>query len=384
MKLLTWLTVGLMACSNNGSEPPTQEEPPVTPPVTSVALRLEVVASGLNNPVYLTSPRGDARLFVVEQPGRIRIVSNGSLLPTPFLDITSKVGSGGERGLLSVAFDPAYATSGLFFVNYTDLQGHTRIERYRVGSNANVADAASARLVLMIEQPFANHNGGHVLFGLDGMLYIPMGDGGSAGDPGNRAQDRSNMLGDLLRLDVSQEPYRIPANNPYVGQSSVRNEIWAYGLRNPWRIWFDRTDNLLYIADVGQGQQEEVNVVPAATGGQNYGWRLMEGNSCFNPTNCDRTGLTLPVLTYSHNDGCSITGGIVYRGSRIPALRGHYFYSDYCEGWVRSFRYVNGSATEQRTWQVGSPRSITSYGEDSAGEMYLMSGNGTVYRFVAN
>ena len=382
MKVVTWLALGLLACSNDPEPEPIIEEPPVTPPVTTVELRLETVASGLSNPLYLTAPTGDPRLFIVEQPGRIRVVANDALLPTPFLDITSKIASGGERGLLSMAFHPQYATNGFFYVNYTDTRGNTVVERYRVGSNPNVADASSARPVINIDQPFSNHNGGHILFGPDGMLYIPMGDGGSAGDPGNRAQDRANLLGDLLRLDLSVEPYRIPTNNPYVGQSSARNEIWAYGLRNPWRIWFDRTANLLYIADVGQGQQEEINVVPAATGGQNYGWRIMEGSACYNAPTCDRNGLTLPVLTYSHSEGCSVTGGIVYRGNRIPAIRGHYFYSDYCNGWVRSFRYANGTAADQRTWNVGSVGNVLSYGEDAAGEMYLLSSNGRVYRFA--
>lgn len=382
MKILGCLVLGLLACSNDASNPPKQDDPPVTPP-SAVELRLETVASGLSGPLYLTAPPADTRLFVVEQPGRIRIIANDALLPTPFLDITGKIASGGERGLLSVAFHPQYVSNGFFYVNYTDRNGHTVVERYRVSSNPNVADAASARPVLNIDQPFANHNGGHILFGPDGMLYIAMGDGGSGGDPGNRAQDRSNLLGDLLRIDVSVEPYRIPTNNPFVGMSSVRNEIWAYGLRNPWRIWFDRAANLLYVADVGQNQVEEINVVPAGTGGINYGWRIMEGSNCYNAASCDRTNLTLPVLTYTHADGCSITGGIVYRGNRIPAIRGHYFYSDYCNGWVRSFRYANGTVTDQRTWNVGSVGQVMSYGEDAAGEMYLLSSNGRVYRFAA-
>ena len=388
MKIQHWFLFGAVACSSGTDDPnnPQPPEPPVTPPITNVSLAVEVVASGLSNPVHLTAPANDSRLFVVEQPGRIRIISGGTVVPTPFLDITSKVRSGGEQGLLSMAFDPRYATNGFFYVNYTDLQGHTRVERYRVSSNANVADPASARQILFVEQPYSNHNGGHIVFGPDGMLYIAMGDGGAGGDPQNRAQDRTNLLGDLLRIDVSQgDPYAIPSSNPFFAQSSARNEIWAYGLRNPWRIAFDRVDNLLYVADVGQNAIEEINVVPATAGGINYGWRIMEGRNCFNPSsNCNQTGLTLPAVTYTHAEGCSVTGGLVYRGSRIPAIRGHYFYSDWCQGWIKSFRYANGGATDQRTWNVGSIGNVLSFGEDATGEMYVLSQNGRVYRFISS
>jgi glucose/arabinose dehydrogenase len=367
-----------LACSSDGeTQTPTD--------ITDLRLALEVVASGLNNPLYLTAPAGDPRLFVVTQNGTIRIVQNGQLLATPFLDVASKITSGGERGLLSVAFDPAYATNGFFYVNYTDRNGHTVVERYRVSSDANRADAASAKQILFVQQPFANHNGGHQVFGLDGMLYVAMGDGGSGGDPQNNGQNRNSLLGKLLRIDVSRgDPYAIPSDNPFVGQTGARGEVWAYGLRNPWRIWFDPTDRQLYVADVGQNAIEEVNVVAATTRGVNYGWRIMEGASCFNPSSgCDRTGLTLPALTYTHAGGaCSVTGGIVYRGARIPELRGHYFYGDYCAGWVKSFRYANGQATDEKTWDVGDVGSILSFGEDATGEMYLLSANGRVYRFV--
>ncbi|MSR07105.1 MAG: glucose dehydrogenase [Gemmatimonadetes bacterium] len=350
----------------------------------AVKLRLEPVATGLSSPLYVTAPLGDARIFIVEQIGRIRIVKNGQLLATPFLDIRSKVASGGERGLLSVAFHPSYAANGFFFVNYTDLNGDTRVERYHVSSNADVGDPASAKPILSVAQPFSNHNGGHVLFGPDGYLYIGMGDGGSGGDPQGNGQNRNTLLGDLLRIDVNNgDPYAIPATNPFVGQPGIRGEIWAWGLRNPWRFAFDRSAVLLYIADVGQNQWEEVNVASATAGGLNYGWNVMEGTHCYpSGTGCTSAGLVQPALEYSHTDGCSITGGFVYRGSRIPEIAGHYFYGDYCSGWIRSFRYVNGKAQDQTQWDIPVVSTLSSFGEDGLGELYVMSQGGEVYRIV--
>jgi hypothetical protein len=370
----------VLGCSDDAG---TQPDDPDTPP--GFELRVEVVASGLSNPLHLTAPTGDSRLFVVEQPGRIRIIQNGQLLATPFIDLTAKVLSGGERGLLSMAFDPAYATNGHFYVNYTDRTGDTVVERYRVSSDPNRGDPASAKLILFVNQPFANHNGGHVLFGPDGKLYVGMGDGGSGGDPQRNGQNRNTLLGKLLRIDVSRgDPYAIPPDNPFVGQGGARGEVWAYGLRNPWRIWFDRTDRILYVADVGQNQDEEVNAVEQSSAGVNYGWNVMEGRQCFNASSCNQSGLTLPVVTYGHSGGaCSVTGGLVYRGQRIPEIRGHYFYADYCAGWVRSFRLTNGAAADPRDWSVGAVGSILSFGEDAAGEMYLLSANGRVYRFLS-
>ena len=379
-KAVTLLPLLLLGCSDDaGTEP---EEPILSSDFT---LRLEVVASGLSNPLHLTTPAGDPRLFVVEQPGRIRIIQNGQLVATPFIDLTPKIASGGERGLLAMAFDPAYATNGFFYVNYTDRQGDTVVERYRVSADPNRADPASARQILFVDQPFANHNGGHVLFGPDGMLYIAMGDGGSGGDPQGNGQRRNTLLGKLLRVDVSRgDPYAIPPNNPFVGEGGARGEIWAYGLRNPWRVWFDRTDQVLYVADVGQNQVEEVNAVLQTTAGVNYGWNVMEGRQCFSGGSCSQTGLTLPVVTYPHSGGnCSVTGGIVYRGEAIPEIHGHYFYSDYCAAWVRSFRLANGAATDAREWTVGPLEGVLSFGEDASGEMYLLSATGRVYRFVA-
>jgi hypothetical protein len=367
-----------LACASDSSQPPITE-----PPVDSVAARLEPVLTGLQMPLHLSAPGGDPRLFVVEQRGVIHVARNGQLLTTPFLDIRSKVRSGGEQGLLSVAFHPAYASNGFFYVNYTDVNGDTRVERYHATPTADVADAGSAKLILAVDQPFSNHNGGHILFGPDGMLYIAMGDGGSGGDPQNNGQNRSTLLGDLLRINVDQgDPYAVPADNPFVNQTQARGEIWAWGLRNPWRIAFDRTDGMLYIADVGQNAWEEVNVVSATAKGLNFGWNVMEGAHCFSSSSCSQSGLTLPVLEYGHSDGCSITGGVVYRGNRIPALRGHYFYADYCRGWVRSFRFSNGSASSRRSWEFGNIGSVTSFGEDAAGDLYVLSSNGTVYRLV--
>lgn len=357
---------------------------PGSPAPAQDSVRLQEVAQGLERPLFLASPPGDPRLFVVEQPGRVRIIENGQLQATPFLDITDRVRSGGERGLLGLAFHPAFANNGWFFVNYTGEDGATRIERYqvRVGGR-NFADPASARRLMTIPQPFANHNGGMITFGQDGMLYIGMGDGGSGGDPQNNGQSLNTLLGKMLRIDVDRgDPYGVPADNPYVGRAGARPEIWATGLRNPWRFSIDRTAGLLYVADVGQNAWEEVHVVPAREAGVNYGWKIMEGAHCFRTEECDRTGLHIPQLEYSHSDGCSITGGYVYRGRQLPSLVGHYFYADYCKGWVRSFRFADGRAADQRAWELGDVGQIMSFGQDAAGELYLLSTNGKVYRLA--
>jgi glucose/arabinose dehydrogenase len=358
---------------------------PAGPPA-DVSLRVAEVASGLSNPVYLTTPAGDPRLFVVEQVGRVRIIKNGVLLPQPFLDITARVLSGGERGLLSIAFHPRYATNGYVYASYTDLAGDTRIERYSVSpTNPDAADPASAQLVLSVAQPFANHNGGLVVFGPDGMFYVGLGDGGSVGDPQNNGQSTATLLGKLLRLDVDGgTQYAIPAGNPFIGQAGARGEIWALGLRNPWRFAFDRVASLVYVADVGQNAWEEISVVAANRPGVNYGWRILEGTRCYAAATCNAQGLERPVVEYSHDDGaCSVTGGAPYRGSLIPSIGGHYFYSDVCAGFLRSFRYENGQAVDQRTWDVGPLGSVLSFGEDAAGELYLLSANGRVYRLEA-
>ena len=379
---LTAVLVCALACSAN-----TPGGPP--PPGATGTLDLQLVASGLNSPLYLTAPIGDARLFIVEQAGRIRIVRAGQLLARPFLDLTDRVASSGEEGLLGLAFHPNYASNGYFYVDYTHLNNardtlYTLVERYSVSAVPDSADSASHKLLLRIVQPYPNHNGGLVMFGPDGMLYIGMGDGGGAGDPQNRAQNPDSLLGKLLRIDVDGgDPYGIPAGNPFATSGGAK-EIWAVGLRNPWRFAFDRVAGLLYIADVGQDLWEEVDVAPAGQGGLNYGWPIMEGLHCFRPNPCSTTGLVQPVIEYGHaNNGCSITGGFVYRGSRAPSLVGHYFYSDYCSGWVRSFSYANGAVTGQTSWSLNvSLGNVLSFGEDSAGELYVLSGGGSVYRIT--
>jgi glucose/arabinose dehydrogenase len=348
-------------------------------------LTVQEVATGLTSPTYVTSPPGDSRLFVVEQLGRIRIIENGQLLPTPFLDIASRISSGGERGLLSVAFHPSYKTNGFFYVYFTAANGDIRVERYSVSANANIANAASSKLIITAPHSSApNHNGGLAMFGPDGKLYLGLGDGGGGGDPFGNGQNKTTLLGALLRIDVDNgDPYSIPAGNPYIGVSGARPELWAIGLRNPWRYSFDKQSGLLYIADVGQDRLEEVNVVPATQAGINFGWNIMEGMSCYNATTCDKTGLQLPVIDYSHSNGaCSITGGFVYRGSAMPEVAGQYFYSDYCAGFLKSFRFSNGAATDAHDWNVGSIGSITSFGEDASGELYMTSSNGKVYKLT--
>jgi glucose/arabinose dehydrogenase len=375
MSRLLLLLVTLAGCSGSST--------PASDPIVGAPARLRAVevVSGLTNPVYLTAPEADSRLFVVEQPGRIRIIRNGSLIAQPFLDITSKVGYGGERGLLSVAFDPTYATTGHFWVNYTSLLGDTRIERYTVSqANPDVADAGSAKLMLAIMQPYTNHNGGHILFGPDRMLYIGMGDGGSGGDPQGHGQNQNSLLGKMLRIDVrSGDPYSIPQSNPFRGRTDAKPEIWATGMRNPWRFAFDTAAGLIYIADVGQNEYEEINAQPLSAAGLNYGWNRMEGKHCYRIV-CSQDGLVIPVHEYDHGSGCSITGGFVYRGTKLTGLKGHYFYSDYCEGWLRSLRVVNGQAQDHTEWPIGSVGQVLSFGEDAAGELYILSGNGRVYR----
>lgn len=366
------------------------------PPHPDIALRLEPIAGAPdlgNTPLFLSAPPGDnTRLFVVEKGGMIKIidmvgVGAPQVLPTPFLNLSTSISTAGEGGLLGLAFHPNFSGNGFFYVNVINLSGDTEIRRYTVSANPNVADTATETLIIRIDQPAAtNHKAGWLGFGQDGFLYAALGDGGA--NSGN-GQDLTTLLGKILRLDVSVLPYAIPAGNPFVGMTG-EDEIWAYGLRNPWRPSFDRVTGDLYVADVGQGRQEEVNVSTAANGagrGINYGWDTMEGSLCFNPmAGCVMTGLALPVVEYDHSAGaCSITGGYVYRGAAIPALQGTYFYADFCAGFVRSFRLVNGAATEQFEWAALSPGvNITSFGEDAAGELYIMTAGGGLFRIVAN
>lgn len=346
-------------------------------------VKLERVVSGLSNPVYVThAGDGSGRLFAVEQAGIIRIVQKGALLPTPFLDIRDRVESGGEKGLLSVAFHPNYETNRRFFVDYTSRRGgqlKTIIAEYKVSAiDPNVADPTSERVLLEIDQPFSNHNGGLVKFGPDGMLYIGMGDGGSGGDPLGHGQNLNSLLGDLLRIDVDRgTPYTIPPDNPFVGRADAKGEIWAYGLRNPWRFSFDRCTGRLFLADVGQNRWEEVDLIEK---GGNYGWNIMEGAHCFRPpTGCNTTGLKLPIAEYDHSLGCSITGGYVYRGKQYADLVGRYFFGDFCSGrlWALT-ETASGSWTMTELLQTGL--SISSFGEDQEGELYIVDYNGSIYR----
>jgi glucose/arabinose dehydrogenase len=314
-------------------------------------------------------------------------VKDGVLLAEPFLDLSAKVSTDGERGLLGLAFDPDYATTGSFVVHYTDLAGNTALSRFQVSVNPDVADPASEQVILTAAQPASNHNGGQVLFGPDGFLYLGLGDGGGSGDPDGRGQNLSDLLGSILRIDVrTGDLYAVPPDNPFVGNPSARPEVWSYGLRNPWRFSFDRANGDLYIADVGQNQLEEIDISTATDGagrGVNYGWNIMEGSQCFGSSGCDQAGLTLPVLEYSHREGCSITGGYVYRGSAIPAVQGHYFYSDFCQRWVRSFRYAGGVVTEETSWPtLVTGGTVVSFGEDAAGELYILEAEGRVSRIV--
>ena len=327
-------------------------------------MRLVPVVSGLDAPVHVAVPAGEpGRLYVVEQAGVIRVVVNGRLRAAPFLDIRSLVRSGGEQGLLSVAFHPDYARTRRFYVNYTDLRGDTRVVEYR--SDGTRAQPATRRELLRVAQPYANHNGGGIAFGPDGKLYVGMGDGGSGGDPEDRAQDLRSQLGKLLRLDVDR--------------AGAKPELVALGLRNPWRFSFDRATGDLWIADVGQGDWEEIDVLRAGWSGlPNFGWDVWEGRARFEDKPLGPGRLVQPVAVYSHGAGCSVTGGFVYRGKAVPALAGRYLYGDYCSGTIWSLAAKGGKAVPRR--EPFSVADLVSFGEDAAGELYAVSHGGTVYR----
>lgn len=370
----------LAACGDDSNDPPTPQPTPLT-------LAVELVAN-VDVPVKLTAPAGDPRLFVATKGGTVRIIQDGTLLPTPFLDISSIVHQNSEQGFLGLAFDPAYATNGRFFVSYTSSANENVVASYTVSTaDPNVANPVAEDIRLRVPQPRSNHNGGNIVFGPDGYLYVGRGDGGGGGDPDHNGQSTATLLGKILRLDVSgASGYSIPSTNPFFGSTESRPEIWSWGLRNPWQFTFDRANGDLYIADVGQDDWEEVNVATAASGAGrslNFGWNIMEGLHCYEPSSgCNMSGLTLPVLEYGHDDGCSIAGGYVYRGSAIPELQGTYFYGDLCSSWIRSFRYADGSATEQGDTglDVGG---IIAFGEDAAGELYILTTEGAIYRIVA-
>jgi len=348
-------------------------------PGAQTAIDLDLVVDGLERPVFVGhAGDGSGRLFVLEQPGRIRIVADGALRARPFLDLTSRVRSGGERGLLGLAFHPDFASNRRFFVNYTrEPDGATVIAEYRTTRLDPDRASRVERVLLTVAQPFSNHNGGMLAFGPDGHLYIALGDGGSGGDPRNHAQNRNSLLGKILRIDVDGgRPYAIPPDNPFA-DGGGRREVFALGLRNPWRFSFDRRSGRLFAGDVGQNQSEEIDIIRR---GRNYGWPIMEGPLCFRPpTGCDRSGLTLPIASYRHVGGrCSITGGYVYRGSAIPELVGTYLSGDFCSGEVFGLR------ARERSLLLDTELQISSFGEDQAGEVYVVDlGGGAVYRIVS-
>jgi len=352
------------------------------------AQQLEWVADGFTQPVDVTHAGDDSgRLFIAEQGGTVRVLQGGNLQSEPYLDLRSVTRSRGEQGLLGIAFHPEFATNGRLFVHYTDTSGATVLAEFQAASaTATSIDATTERVVLRLSQPYANHNGGQIAFGPDGYLYLALGDGGSGGDPLRAGQDLSSWLGTLLRIDVDgAAPYEVPATNPFVAVDGAAPEIWAYGLRNPWRFSFDRGTGDLWIADVGQNAVEEVNRQPAASrGGENYGWRIMEGDACFDPpTGCDPSGLTLPVITYTHASGWgrSITGGFVYRGNAVPELVGAYVFGDYVSGRIFVARGADDRWTAEPLLTAGFR--ISTFGEDEAGELYVADhAGGVLYRFA--
>jgi glucose/arabinose dehydrogenase len=386
----------------------------VAPKVTWPAISLVQVITGLNQPLHIThAGDGSGRLFIVEQTGRIKVYDN-FIYQGVFLDLSTKVTSTGEQGLLSIAFPPGYSTSGRFYVNYTNLAGDTVIARYKISTDPNKAEAASEEILLSIDQPYANHNGGQLAFGPDGYLYIGMGDGGSGGDPENRAQNPADLLGKVLRIDTeftgtpappptgsrilflpalyksgTSNLYRVPPDNPFINSPGYRPEIWASGLRNPWRFSFDRNTGDLYIADVGQNNWEEVNFQSnASPGGENYGWRILEGNHCYNPSSgcVPPPEYVAPVVEYAHgtndDNGCSITGGYIYRGIKYPSMQGIYFYGDFCSGKIWGAARSGSWSSMQLTT---APFMISTFGEDEAGELYIAGyNNGKIYRIQGN
>ncbi|HXC53169.1 MAG TPA: PQQ-dependent sugar dehydrogenase [Candidatus Limnocylindrales bacterium] len=371
------------------------------PSTSGTALDAVLVSADFNEPIYATAaPLDPLRLFVVERAGRIRIVNlaDDTILSTPFLDIQDLTTTDGERGLLSMAFDPAYDTNRRFYVNYTNNAGDTTIARYEASiGDHNVADESTAKILLVITQPASNHNGGQIAFGADGYLYIGMGDGGGGGDPWENAQDDGELLGKILRMDVdvSTAPYyAVPTTNPHYSVGAPIELVWAKGTRNPWRFSFDRATGDLVIGDVGQDTREEIDFQSASsTGGENYGWDIFEGTMCYEPDPAPMcpsppTGFTMPVLEYTHAAGCSITGGFVYRGCALPDLAGTYFYGDYCGNFIRTIELPGGVATnaQNRTSDIESAgasiSSVISFGQDARGELYILEDNGRVYRIV--
>ena len=359
------------------AEAPTGPAVAAVPAGVAAGVKLVQVAKGLSKPLALVAAPGDgARLYVVEQVGRVRVLRAGALLKEPVLDLRAQVSRANEQGLLGLAFHPKFAENRKFYVNFTDKAGNTRVREYKLPKDSpEKADPASGRDLLEVEQPYSNHNGGHLLFGPDGLLWIGLGDGGAANDPYDNGQNKSALLGKMLRLDVDAA-----APEPI---------IHMLGLRNPWRYTFDRKTQDLYIADVGQNLWEEIDVVPAAAarkGGQNFGWNLMEGGHCFQ-RGCKRAGLVLPVVDYGRKVGCSVTGGVVYRGKVLPALDGVYFYADYCTGVIRSLRWKAGAVSDHWDWReaIDPDQKVTSlaaFAEDAEGELWMVSHDGKLWKLV--
>ncbi|HEX5695768.1 MAG TPA: PQQ-dependent sugar dehydrogenase [Acidimicrobiia bacterium] len=354
------------------------------------SVRLETVAQDFRQPTVLTAPVGDDRLFIAQRVGVIRILdADRQMLDPAFLDISDRVLANGiEQGLLGLAFHPDYASNGRFFVYYTDREGRRQLSEFQVSvSDPNLVSADTERVLFEFEQPpdatDIRHYAGQLAFGPDGYLWVSLGDGADSRDQG---QDPNTMFATVSRIDVDNgDPYGIPPENPFVAGGGAP-EVWAYGLRNPWRFSIDPVDRLIYIADVGHADQEEINVLPIDEGGFNLGWSDVEGTRCFHVQDCDLANYTAPVLTYSHADGCSVTGGFVYRGNEIPELVGTYFYSDWCSQWIRSFRYVDGQVTEEIDWSddLGQIGQINSFGLGGDGELYAVTHEGVVAKFVAD
>ena len=346
--------------------------------------RLEPLVRGLTQPLAVISA-GDGRLYVVEQAGTVRVLQNDTLAAQPFLDLRGHVSSGGERGLLGLAFPPDYVSSGRFYVDYTDRNGDSVLARFTRPEGAGGADPASGTTLMRVRQPYANHNGGNLVFGPDGFLYWGLGDGGSGGDPQGNGQDPQTLLATILRLDVSGDGALPAPGNPFLDRTDARPEVWLYGLRNPWRFSFDRATGDLYIGDVGQNAFEEIDYLPAAAqGGQNLGWNVMEGDHCYRPPQgCDAGGLTAPIVTYPHDAawGNSVTGGYVYRGEVLPALQGAYLFADFGSGRVWTARRdASGAWRVAKLLETGM--NIASFGEDDAGELLVVDYGGAIYRLV--
>ncbi len=386
------LIVGFAAaCGGNATPPapsPTAAKPVATPVSIAGSFKSVHVISGFTRPTLVTNAADSSnRLFILEKPGRIRVIKSGVLLGDPLLDITALVKSdSNEQGLLGLAFHPEFERNGRFFVAYTAKNADNTVAEYRVSSPVgDAADPKSGKVLLAVPDQFSNHNGGMLAFGPDGFFYISMGDGGSSGDPNGNGQNLNSLLGKLLRIDVNGEPpYAIPPSNPFSSRSGVRKEVWAYGLRNPWRFTFDRQTGDLWIGDVGQNKYEEIDFQAASSkGGENYGWNTMEGNHCYKPeSGCAEQGLVKPVFEYDHGKGCSVTGGYVYRGKAIPTLTGRYLFADYCSTnlWA-TVRNADGSFSTEVVGKV--PENLSAFGEDEAGEIYFtVDKEGAVYRLL--